>query len=186
MHLRTFLNICVLRARPQDLPASFALLRISLFVYFTANMLVLFDGVALPRALLIAIVDTLLLVALVHSALLLRQRGERFWQTLSALAGCGALMSVVAWVATSLALQAVAPEITEMDAAALAELSPAQVQLIMLAWFPCLVWLVVVFGHILRHSLDVPMSLGVVFAILYVIVSATVSRGLIGGPQSNG
>lgn len=186
MLLRMFLNICVLRARPQDLPASFALFRISLFVYFTANMVVLFDGVSLARALLAAIVDTLLLVALAHSALLLRQHGERMWQTLSALAGCGAFVSIVAWVATSLALRAVAPEVAEMNAAALAELSPAQVQLIMLVWFPCLAWFVLVFGHILRHSLDVPMFVGVVFAMLYVIVSTAVSRSLIGGPESNG
>lgn len=186
MFLRMFFNICVLRAKPQDIPASIALLGISLFAYFSVNMVMLFDGVSLPRALLVAIVDTLLLAALVHSALLLRRHGERVPQTLSALAGCGALLSMVAWVATSLALRVVAPEVAEPDAATLAALSPAQVQFIVLVWLPCVAWFVLVFGHILRHSLDVPMLGGVVFAILYVIVSTTVSRALIGGPQPHG
>ena len=186
MLLRLFLNICVLRATPQDLPASVAVLGISLFAYFSTNMVLLFDGVSLPRALLVAVVDTLLLVASVHSALLLRRHGERVWQTLPALAGCGAFVSLVAWVATNLALRAVAPEVAEMDAAALAQLSPAQVQLIMLVWLPCVAWFVLVFGHILRHSLDVPLPAGVMFAMCYVIVSTTISRALIGGPQANG
>ena len=187
MLLRTYLNICLLRANPQDLPASHNVLAISLLAYLAANMVTFTDTVSAPRALVASFADTVFLVGLAYSALLMRGLVQRRWQTLAALAGCGALISVVAWLATTIALKLVAPEVSAAEPSLMRELNPDQTRIILLVSLSCIAWFVLVLGHIFREALNVPMVGGVALAMVYMFVSTGIGAALIGGAsQSNG
>ena len=187
MLLRTYLNICLLRANPQDLPASRNVLAVSLFAYLSANLVTFNDTVSLPRALAASVADTLLLVGLACGALLIRGLLQRRWQVLAALAGCGAFISVVAWLTTSAALKFVAPEFSTAEPSLMRELTPGQTQIVLVVSLLCIAWFILVLGHIFREALNVPMAGGVALAMLYTFASTGIGAAFIGGvPQSNG
>jgi len=162
--LKFYWDLCRLRAKPQDAPASNALL----VVTFATNLLV--GGVVLgdtfggsARALVAALADNLLLLGFVW--LLLKWRGwlSRFVQSVTALLGSGALLALI-----SFPLQmAMGPTPQQSSGGAWAGLL-----LLML-----LVWIHLVMGHILRHTFNVPFGGGVLLAIGFNMVSALLVQG---------
>lgn len=154
MFLKKFPAICLLRGNPQDLPTSNLLLVSALITYGLADVVGVLDTLPAARALLAAAVDTLLLVAATQLALSWRHLENRLPQTLSALAGCGALLSLLAWAIAGLTR---------------AWLPPSWV------WGPFLLWYTLVFGHVLRHALSISMTAGVVASLLYLILSMGVT-----------
>ncbi len=160
MPLKIFLGICLLRANPQDLPTSNRLMLAALIAYGLADVIGVLDTLSLGSAALAAAVDTLLLIAATHLALRWRNAENRFPQTLSALAGCGALLSLLAWAATGLTRE---------------WLPPAWV------WAPFLLWYTLVFGHVLRNALSLALPAGVAVSLLYIILSMGVT-GLLVNP----
>lgn len=151
--LATLVNICRLRANPQDLPASYTLLALAIGAYFATGLFGAVLGLDWANALTAAVISTLLLVAVMHTALLLRNLKARVPQTLTALAGCAALIRLVAGVAIWLLHAAVPPWALSL---------------------PFEIWAIVVYGHILRHAFSVSLPLGVTFAFLYMIISSLV------------
>ena len=154
MPLKLLIGICLLRASPQDLPASRAGMLAALLAYAAAGVLGVLDVVTLENAILAAAVDTLLLVAVTHLVLQWRRLENRLTQTLTALAGCGALLSLLAWGAAGLAREAFEPE---------------------WVWAAFLVWYTLVFGHILRHALSITLAAGVAASLCYLIFSIGVT-----------
>jgi len=154
MFVKIFFDICLLRAKPQDLPASDTVMLAALAAYALADVIGVLDVVPLGGAALAAAVDTLLLLAATHLALRWRHLENRVPQTLSALAGCGALISLLAWVAAGL----------------VPARFPAE-----WVWAPFLLWYTLVFGHILRHALSIPLVAGLTMSILYLILSMGVT-----------
>lgn len=156
--LATFLRICLLRANPQDLPASNGLLASALLAHALADALSLWGMVEPRAALRAAVIDTVLLAALAHTALLLRNLGERARQTLAALAGCGALLTLLSHAAVTLAQPLVAPPVTAL---------------------PFIAWFVLVYGHILRHALSIGFSLAAGFGLAYLLISVLVTSAFL-------
>ncbi|OGI51073.1 MAG: hypothetical protein A3E57_02035 [Candidatus Muproteobacteria bacterium RIFCSPHIGHO2_12_FULL_60_33] len=154
MPLRILLNICLLRASPQDLPASRLGMLAALAAYAAAGVLGVLDVLTFENAVLAAAVDTLLLAAVTHLVLPWRQLENRVTQTLTALAGCGALLSLLAWATSGLTRE---------------WLPPAWV------WAPFLVWYTLVFGHVWRHALSITLAAGVAASLLYLILSMGVT-----------
>ncbi len=155
MVLATLLNICLLRANPQDLPASNALVGLALAAHFLANVLTGFDEAGFQNALTAGVMDTLLLVALTHTGLMLRNLRERTRQTLAALAGAGALLAVAAWTVVT-----VTGMVTEKA---------------WIVWLPFLFWFLAVYGHILRQAFNVTLGVGLLLATGYVFLSLMVT-----------
>ncbi|HYA36787.1 MAG TPA: hypothetical protein VEI74_00720 [Candidatus Methylomirabilis sp.] len=155
MFLKTYLDLCLLRANPQDLPGSNALPVAALAAYGLVDVVGVLDIVAPASALMAAVADTLMLVAATHLALRWRRLENRFSQTLAALAGCGAILSLVVWAVANLAGKTIPPE---------------------WIWVPYLVWYTLVFGHVLRHALSIPMLAGIAAGILYLMLSLIVIR----------
>jgi hypothetical protein len=118
------------------------------------------------------VINTLLLVALTHTALVLRNAASRTRQTLSALAGCGALLSLLAFGAVSISGHL----FSVGDASTAAEFSSVLVAV------PFLLWYIVIFGHILRHALSIPFPGGIAVGMLFFILSAGISGALITSP----
>jgi hypothetical protein len=160
----TLFNICLLRANPQDLPTSTALTALVMALYFMADLITALTLVPTARALQAAAADTLLIGTLTYVALSLRQLKPRARQTLMALAGGGAVLGIV-----TTALGSLLPE----------GVSPFYVSL------PALLWLLAVYGHILRHALDVPYAMGIVATGAYLFLSLVVVGPFLIAPPGN-
>src|SRR5882672_5291477 len=91
----TLLRICLLRADPQNLPTSALLTALTLAAYCATDVAVALETVPLTSALAAAAADTLLIGALTYTALSLCRLGARWQQTLTALAGSGALLAIM-------------------------------------------------------------------------------------------
>ena len=149
MLLMLFVRLLVLRTNPQDLPAQPQLLAAALAAHLAADVLALLGSTSLAMALFAAVLDTVLLVALAHTVLLLRGLGARAVQTIAALAGSGALLSLLHW--------------------ALSQLTAGAPPLIL--GLPFLVWFAIVYAHILRHALSVSAAAAFGASVVYIIVS---------------
>jgi hypothetical protein len=151
---RFFVQLALLRAAPQDLPASTALLALlaALGVLVgTVNGARIFGGAgAAFGANLLDLAMTLALLALLVG---LRGFGGRWLQTATAFQGLGVLAGLA-----MLVTQAFADLLSAVDVAVLVDLVVA-------------VWLHVALGHVLRHALEVPLMAGVLIVLAYTMTA---------------
>ena len=151
-----FLDICLFRKGPQDTPASMALLKMCLAAYGLTSLLVLLVGIAAPVAVLQTVVDMLLLSGLLYLALRLYRYPRRFVQTLSALTGVGALLSLLAL-----------PLLFWIDG----QPRGGNAEFPALLLLALMVWSIAVMAHILRHAFNVPVWVGALYALSYTLLS---------------
>lgn len=161
--LRRFWEVCLLRAGPQDLPASDFLLVLTLLIYIAASFLVSLLQFEFSRAGLVTLVDLLLMAGLSYLILWIARRHARWLQTMTALSGSGAVLSLAA-----LPFLYWSNQIEAENQAGL----PDFVLLGML------IWNLVVLAHIFRHALSVSFGFGAVFATLYLYISTRLIRAL--------
>lgn len=158
--IRAWFDICLLRRAPQELPASNYLLGLALCCYAAVSLLVSTQSYEFPRALLLAGVDLGLLVGFVWLLLYLQGKVARFNQTLSAMAGTGSIMGLVALPLLVMA----SPETVS---------GPVPASLVSV-WLLLLLWNLFVMAHIIRHALSTTFLVGVGFSILYAVISMQV------------
>ena len=163
--IQFWVAMCLFRARPQDFPASFPVLAVSVLGYFLVNTLLSLVSEPPHRALIASLLDMMVLYLFVRVALLVRQKPERLMQTLSALTGSGAVMGFVA-------LPVVAAGVPGAEAGEISAM-------VALVWLILLTWSIAVFGHILRHALSVVLPIGMAVAILYIILSYRVMQAFL-------
>lgn len=167
--IRAFFELCRLRLRPQDLPASAELLIVATAAYGLSSAGLTLISQSVPVSLMAGAVDSLMLLALTYAVLLLRRVPGRWLQTSIAMAGTGALLTILAaplymWLAHVGGAQGGGP-------------SPAISLLILVI----IVWNVVVMGHILRHALSFPLPGGILVSMGYVwVINATIAALLPG------
>ncbi len=159
----TLINICLLRANPQDLPVSTSLTVFALMVYYAADVATAAANVPSLNAFQAAAVDTFLLIALVHGVLNYRGFQIRARQTLIALAGTGALLSLL-----TLAVAALLPD--DVPSA--------------YPWLLSVAWLFAVYGWVLRHAFGVSYLSGVMAAGTYFFVSLLATAPFLVMPQT--
>jgi hypothetical protein len=160
-----FLDICLLRKGPQDLPASQELLKLCLIAYAGSGLLNLWLGLGdtgSGMALLLTMVDVSLLMGLSYAVLQLMGLLERYVQTLTALAGTGTLLQLIV-LPLGLWYQR---ELAGGDGAA---------DLPAMLWLLLLIWSIVITAHILRHALSVSFGTGTLYALGYLMMSWTVA-----------
>ncbi len=155
--LNVFLKICLLRAGPQDIPAASVVLVLTTGTYLCIGMLIALTSYNFGQALFWSALDTLLLAVVAQLGLRWCGHPRRFQQTFSALTGSGALLSLVSWPFMLLLLRL--PE-GDVNAA----LPSLLIVVLML-------WSIAVIAHILRHALSSSYAVGVLFALLYAILS---------------
>ena len=151
-----FLDICLFRKGPQDVPAGMALLKLCLLSYGLSGLVVLLLNTPAPVAILQILLDLVLLAGLLRLALLARRHPQRFEQTLSALTGTGTLIGLLAlpvmiWIVRQGA--------------------DGDIQLPSLLLLGLMAWSIAVMAHILRHALDVPIWAGALGALGYTFLS---------------
>ncbi len=152
-----FLDVCLFRKGPKDLPASTALLKICLLAYGFSGFLVLILSTPVPVALLQVLLDLLLLSGLLHLALTVRRYPQRFEQALSALTGAGALMALLAlplmnWI-----------------------LSGSSVEAPSVLLLALMVWSIAIIAHILSQTFETSIGIGALYALGYTFISWTLT-----------
>jgi hypothetical protein len=165
--LNLFLDICLFRKGPQDIPASAVLMKLCLLAYGASGFLVLLLGAPAPVALLQILLDLLLLAGLLYWILLLSRHPGRFEQTLTALTGAGALIALLAlplmhWIVRQgPGGDAVLPSLFMLG---------------------LMFWSIAIIAHILRHALETTIWTGASYALGYTLLSWTLAGWL--GPQT--
>lgn len=152
--LLAFLQICLLRRRPQDIPASRELLYLSLLTYTLASIGLAAGAQSIDAATLAGVAETLVLAALVYALLYFRGLAQRWPQTMTALAGAGTIFSVLS-VPLFLALSPGTDALPGRTA-------------IYLLIIVLLIWNVAVVAHILRHALSTSYGTGLIFALALI------------------
>lgn len=169
--IQLFWEICLLRAGPQDLPASHILLGMTLIAYAIAGALVAHSLVPdIAMAILASLVDTFLLALLSRGLLWARMLGNRWNQTCTALAGTGCFFELIMWPFNLLQQQDWSTQPT--------------FGLPMIIILVLLIWNVAVIANVLRHALSTTLFNGAILAMVYTYVSISMFRGLFITPHS--
>jgi hypothetical protein len=160
-----FIDLCLLRRRPQDLPASSALLLLVVAAALLGGALLALTARA-PLMLGVGqtALDLLLMLGALHLALKLTSKPQRFLQTGTALVGADTVIGLVSLLPVGLA----GPSIEESQ----------QLLLVAVLFMALVAWSVVVAGHILRHAFDITLTQGAVVAVAFDIVSYVLIGGL--------
>lgn len=153
-----FWNLCRFKSVPQDLPASPALLGLTLLAYFLSSMAIAVLQWQAPKAVLASLLDTLLFTVLCYVLLWARLLSNRFLQTMIALAGSGTMMALVAVPLVFWQKQIGEPANGIITFPAV----------LLIVWAG---WNVAVLGHILRHALSTAFALGLGLAAAYTYIT---------------
>jgi hypothetical protein len=157
--LISWLEQCFMRRAPQDDAASPAMLQVAVVAYLGVDLLQALPGADWTVAVGMGLVDTLFMVLFCWLLLRVTNRPARFVQTLTALAGTGAVLGVAGL-----------PMIWQAGRAPAGDTPGA---MLVLGWLLLLVWSVAVKAHIFRHALSSPYAAGVLVAILHTLLAIT-------------
>jgi hypothetical protein len=164
-----FIELCLLRRKPQDLPASAALLAVVLVAGLLGGVLLSVSaGAALLAGVGQTLLDFLLMLGVLHLALKFTDKLPRFLQTATALVGADTLVGIVALVPVGLA----GPGLDDSPRLLLAGL----------LFMALVAWSVVITAHILRHAFDIKLMQGAIAAVAFDIFSFVLVGGLTQGP----
>lgn len=159
-----WIDICLLRAAPQDLPASRVLPGLALACYALISFLVSLPFYPHATAFQVAVTDLLLLLVLVFSLLYLQDKTARINQTLSALAGCGSLLGLVALPL----VRFLGPDVPAGEVSL-----PVSV-----FWLCLFIWNLLVVAHIMRHALSSSFAIGIGVSVMYALINIQIIGAL--------
>jgi hypothetical protein len=166
-----FIDLCLLRRQPQDLPASATLFGLVLAVAVMGGLLLsVTAGASLVAALGQTLLDLLLMLGVLHLALKATGKQGRYLQTGTALVGADAVIGLVALLPVTLARPSVGAE------------PGADALLAGLLFLALVAWSVLVVGHILRHAFGLSLAQGVIVAVAFDVFSFVVISTLVQGP----
>jgi hypothetical protein len=152
--LRLFWNLCLFQQAPQDIPCSKALLTLLVLIYVVVAFLVLLPQADVLKNLLEVSVEISVIFAFVWLLLATVGKLSRYTQVLCAFLGSDALISLFAM-----------PVLLSTADSESVTIGAMSVLLALMLWH----WLVC--GHIIRHALSQPLSLGLAVALLYSLGS---------------
>lgn len=162
-----FVELCLLRRPPQDLPASEILFGILLMADLLVGMLVgITAGLTWGISFLQGLVEVLLMLSALYVALTQLKLRERFVQSGTALLGSGVLLGLVALI--PLSVNPTGSQETDLAAVGAVFL------------LALVVWGIVVTGHILRHSFGITLGQGAAIAVVFEIIAVTLVTSLFG------
>ncbi len=161
--VKPFVRLCLLNAKPQDLPTSALLLRTTLGAYLLMSALTAAPVYDPASSIVAAFMDVGLLAGYAWIVLRARARAERYVQTLSALAGSGVVVGALSLPLMHLMYQS--SELGRGDTLLF-------VQLLIL------VWLLAIYGHIYRHALSTDLFIGVLVSLGWIFLTSLFIQAL--------
>jgi len=164
---QVFLRIMALMAGPQDLPYSTTLLIRVLVLYLFTGLMVLMPGSSdLFTAMALMLIDLALLVAFIKFCLYTRNTQARFLQTFLACLGVGVVFQLLAL-----------PLVMVLNSAA--ESSQANNAVGGLFYLLLVSWQVTVMAHILRHAMNMMLSLTLMLSFSYFLLIIFISNQVV-------
>lgn len=157
--------MCLLKYRPQDIPASRELLLLSVMIYFLLDLLLAKLDANIKNALPAALVDTVFLLVFVLGLLLLCRKVNRWAQTVTALAGTGIVFGLL-----------LMPAVISLSGSD--TMTPVQ-QILSILLYPVLIWFVVVVAHIFRHAMSSSFALGAFVSLLYLLLGVFIEFSIV-------
>ena len=161
--IQRFFLICLFRASPKDLPTSSFLMIMSLMAYGLIGLFMAMNKSSVIQAMAMVGVDIVLLAGLTWLVLWVRLLGNRYMQTLTALAGCGAMLALFAWPLLLWQQYSGSNAIESIMA------------LVMWIWF---FWQILVFSHIISQALSTSLFVATGLALVYMFISYSVAQSL--------
>ncbi len=153
-----FLDICLLKKRPQDIPASKNLLTICLIAYGFLSIQLALLSQPIEKAILAGIIEVGFIMLFSLAVLQIGGKSSRWVQTVTALAGTGVIISLIA-IPLYLFIG------TNSDDSSLTDGVQA-LGLLLLAVLAC--WNISIMGHILRYALEINMFSSIILAVSYI------------------
>jgi len=164
-----FFRICIFRNKPQDLPQSQELLIVCLLAYAAINFLLTLNVTSAGSAVSSSLLETVLVCIITVVLLWLNHHPERWLKTLMAIAGTGCVIGIIALPLFYLTF-VIRP-------------GGLMQSIVLLLYLSLLVWNIVIMGNILRHALETSLAIGIVFAIIYIILTSMLVNQLIPAPE---
>lgn len=158
--IRLFIEICLFRKGPQDIPPSMLLLWLTACTYLMVGFLLLGLEVDWLPAVVESLAELAMLLGFVWLLLALFKKTPRWQKTATAMLGSDVVISAPA-------IPLVGWTLAVPDAAG-----------IHLILFGMMLWHVAVVAHILRHALSKPWTTGLLLAVAYVAGSYSVMMTL--------
>ncbi len=161
-----FINICLLRAKPQDVPASTTLMLLTLLAILATGVpgtMSLTGGLA--SALLVGLLDVGLTLILLQIFLAMMGLSSRLIQSATALFGSGVVINLLSL-----------PLLWFMDVSTEHSVNQTLGGVLYLV---LLIWSLVIMGHILRHSFKLHLGNGILIAIGYFFLVNTLAQMLL-------
>ncbi len=162
-----FVDLCLLRSKPQQLPASSVLLALTLIANVGIGLLLAAKvGYGIDVAWIASLLDSVMLLAFLYGVLVLKKSTPRFVQGGTALMGSMALLNLIAIPLLSLMTPS-------------GEAQPGSQSALLALFIPLMwIWSMVVIGHILRHVLSTTLAQGIGLGVIYTLFSIMVLRTL--------
>jgi hypothetical protein len=160
-----FVEITLHRRGPEQLPSSQFFFLLVLGVSTCVDLLVLQVDEVAARSVVVSLLTTVLDIAFVWAVLRTFDRERRFRQTMSAMLGVTAILSILI---VPLALWSQAIDVPE------GEVALPWLFLLLLA-----IWQIDIWGFVLARALDRPYALGVAIMLGYVLLSVSLTQSLL-------
>lgn len=151
--LKAFLDICLFRTKPEQLPYSHFLMILAIIAYILADMWVNLVTQNLSKTILVVIVETAMLLGFTYAGLWIRDFLNRMVKTVTAIAGTSTIFTLGKY-----------PLMTILQSQ-----PKGQTSIVSLFVIGLMIWNVAVLGHILRSSLSLPTWAGAGISVLYFI-----------------
>lgn len=157
--------MCLLKYRPQDVPASRELLLLSVVIYFLLGFLLAELDENITNPLPAALADTVFLLVFAFVLLLLCRKANRWIQTVTALTGTGVVFGLLLM---PVVITLSGPE----------TIAPVQQSLSILLYL-VLIWFVAVLAHIFRHAMSSSFALGAFVALIYLLLGVFIEFSIV-------
>jgi len=159
--LQRFVQICLFRAGPADLPASRWLFKWTILAYLLIGTAVShIDNAVLLVNVVASLADTGLMMLVCWMLLRYRGLGARYLQTVTAMAGTGSVMGIVGLPILWLFRQV--------------EAHGQLTSLVLLLVMAVVFWSLMVTAHIFRQALDIRPGMAAIVTVLYTTASLIV------------
>ena len=162
--LRFYFDLCLLKAAPQDAPASKSAFYTTIFAYIVLGTFLTSFNQSLLPSIIVALLQTALFVFVTNLIMWIKKTPERFIQTVTALLGTGVFIATFAIPIVVLGTSS--PEGVETQ-------SP--ISFLWMLSVVLIVWETVVIAHILHHAMVIPKLAAYGAALIYMYLSFTVT-----------
>ena len=162
-----FIDICLFKAGPADVPSSHWLLKLTLLAYFILGVIVSRLDSAWDVSLFTSLADVLVMMVFVWLILSFRGLQKRYKQTLTAMAGAGSCIGFV-----GIPIVMLFNQVSEQE-----RLSNYTMLLMIAVMF----WSLMVTAHIFRFALEIKPGMAAMLTLAYTILSLIVVALVISG-----